>query len=335
MSIEPDRHWFRSFLYIIILFILLLLWAALSESCRRTVPLPGSGISDLSGSGGGNGSGSSDSGSGPGAGTTGNGDSSGSDNTEKSSSVNPNGESANSVQGAQASSVKPKSSSNNGSNEKIVAIESLEKPQPPPAATGNQQLGNVNSHAAGRKGFYGLEAKPSGKVLFLIDTSGSMGAPSSDFTGLSRLEVLKKELAKYIFDGNIPSEKTYKRSGGFILVAFSSNTQLFDNGNFTRYSNRADMKQTQEYISKLVPLGGTMMRDAWQKSLKLVKSKDIDTIYFLTDGEPGDGFSSDWALDRMKSVSSNVVVHCITLGGKRDFMEEIAKKRKGKYIVIP
>ena len=86
---------------------------------------------------------------------------------------------------------------------------------------------NTGGTAAGRKGFYGLDVAGKSKALFLIDVSGSMASASSEFPGKTRLDVLKMELKKSLFGGQELSEKSFSRSGGFIIIAFSSTTSCF------------------------------------------------------------------------------------------------------------
>lgn len=341
MNIEPDKHWFRPFGYLIICLFLLLIWAGISEGCRKNDSLPGAGMVSTGGSSvDKKGSGNSDSGDGPGAGIDGKDDGSTGKSTTQSGTVKvaantnapPTAESNSSSMAAQSSA------NTNGTAQtvKLQAIESLTSPRQQ-SASNDLPPADYNSNSAGRKGFYGIASHSKGRVLFIIDTSGSMAGPSGEFPGKSRIDVLKMELKKYIFGGQKLTPASYKRGGSFVIAAFNSSTTFFPDNGSCRNSNHSDMKKTEEFIDSLQANGGTMMRDAWQRSFELIKKQKIDTVFFLTDGEAGDGFSSKWLLDELKKIShTKPVVHCIRLGGrKNEDMEMIAKKRNGKFIALP
>jgi uncharacterized SAM-binding protein YcdF (DUF218 family) len=71
-------------------------------------------------------------------------------------------------------------------------------------------------------------------------------------------------------------------------------------------------------------------------SLDIIKEKDIDTVYFMTDGMPGDNFNDQWLLEQLKRHHlTKLKIHCISVGMDQQFMKKIADHTHGKYIYIP
>ena len=120
-------------------------------------------------------------------------------------------------------------------------------------------------------------------------------------------------------------------------MSFSNAVKRFPTDKLCRYRNRSTMLQAEEYINlQLQASGGTMMKKAWQNAIEAIKAENIDEVFFLTDGQPGDDFSLAWLLNRLQQELPNrLKVHCIALGGERKFMRQLAEKRRGSYTCIP
>ena len=347
----PTPHWGRGLLKILLAVGLLLLWAYCSKSCLSN-PEGNPSANNYDGSSAaaqssGHGSGSGDSGSGPGAGENGFGNSKNSDSM--SSDNGPSTVESEST--ANGTNPQPQTSSNNNRNSNLVSaknssdndrqnaqaiiipVESLARPVIPsdPNSSGSAAL------ASGRKGFYGAPVPHGGKVLFLVDTSGSMASLSSEIPGKTRLEVLKMELKKSLFNGDKPNRISYRKSGGFIIISFSDSHKRYPAEKLCRYRNPEAMKEANEFIdNQLKTGGGTMMRQAWTAAIKAAAVENIDTIYFLTDGQSGDNLTFEWLQQELSGkLSAKVKLHCIALGIDQDFMRRIATARNGEYIFIP
>ena len=323
------KHWLRAFVYLLLYLTLAGFWSYCCASCLRQTG-DNSGFSSGSGGGGGNGKGVSDSGNGSGAGLSGSGSGklaqapaqpaagsgnktgeSGSNGTKNT--ITPSGVQCN-VSNAAASD-----------SSALQQVESIACHQPAPEVKSGS-AGNV----AGRKGFYGVGTTNSTRSIFIVDTSGSMGSMSSELPGNTRMEVLKLELEKSIFN---PQRKSM---GGFIIFAFNSNSRRFPEKNLCRYRNTQAMQEARQFINGLHAGGGTMMIQVWEKALDTVKKEKIDTIYFMTDGQPGDNFSAQWLLEQLSKYRlKKLKIHCVSVGMDQQFMKKISDHTRGTYIYIP
>ena len=149
----------------------------------------------------------------------------------------------------------------------------------------------------------------------------------------NRLDVLKLELLRSI-DGNIENKSS--RSGGFTILAFHSTTEAFPKNRVCRYDDSHGIKKAKKFIDELRPAGGTMMAAAWKLALKLCKKQGIDTVYFMTDGFPGDNFNEKWLAKELKHHRlTELKINCVAVGSDHQFMKNIAQSNHGKYVFIP
>jgi len=314
-------------------------WAFLCRSCIHSVDTPFISVAQhLPANGGSNhgrGSGSGDSGNGPGAGEQGSGagridapadSGTGSTNDAPGNAVPGSGQErrdgrlANTPQRRQL----PQQSK----------VESLARPLP--RSVPRTPVKTTGGSVAGRKGFYGVESSRNGKSIFIVDVSGSMVSPSSEYPGKTRLEVMKMELRKTLFQGQTLTEDSYNRSGGFVIIAFSDNVRIYPQQKLCRYRNRSAMKDAKKFIDQqLYPGGSTVMRPAWKKALAAAIDESADEIFFLTDGESQDNLTFEWLQKLFRNLPGKVKVHCIALGINQEFMKKAAAERRGQYIYIP
>ncbi len=330
------KHWCIAPVIFVIGVMLIFLWAHFTRGCQDTGLGSGSGgITNGGGSGSGNG------GKGTGAGSKGSGA-----GAEKAAQKVGSGKN-NTAPGSQAPNNNTTSSDAAGNTDKKQPLKPdqpmqlpnriVYAPQGQSATTPVQSPDNkTGGSASGRKGFYGVKSKPGGKVIFLVDVSGSMASPSREIPGKNRLDVLKMQLKQEVFGGDAPNEATYKRNGGFIVMPFSDTTLRYPGKKLYRYRNKQDMAQAAQNINALQCYGGTFMCQAWEATLKVVKSEKISMVFFLTDGEPGDAFNAQWLQKKLAEYHiRDLHINCISIGSQRDFMQEIAKGNKGQYVYIP
>ncbi|MBE6368265.1 MAG: VWA domain-containing protein [Lentisphaerae bacterium] len=344
---KPALHPAVPILATCFLWMLLILWAIFSNGCimekepeAREVLTGTIGAGDLDSTGGstpGGGTGSGDSGQGTGAGDHG-------DNSGKN-------DSAQAAKGTGTDNTAPGSSTPDQGKKDSDAPSGESKeavppppPQPEPAAAislastrpATRSTPKTGGTVAGRKGFYGVEVKATGKVIFIIDISGSMSSSSSEIKGKSRLDVLKMELKKAVFGGEAPNEQTYKRSGGFIIIPFSDNAVRHPAEKLYRYRKKDNMKAANECIDQLAPCGSTNMKSAWEMALLAAERENINAIYFLTDGQPSDDFNADWLRSQLNTPKlKKLQIHTIVLGQDANFMQDISQSTQGKHICIP
>lgn len=333
----PGYYRWRTLIIFCIFLLSVILWAVCCRSCIIQVPGHytgfGSGSSDF-----GTGTGSSNSGDGPGAGKTG-------DNKGKFDQAK--GSSGIGKDSSRAGTVNPSDGkfAVDGNQETPAAqllttppvhIEAIAQEIIPPAPvklTAHQFTGGAPQ---GRKGFYGVEVRRTSKVLFIVDCSGSMGSGSSEIPGKTRMDVLKMELEKAVFAGNASRSST----GGFSIVKFSNGAEAFPpkKKGLCKYNDAKRMKEAKEFIDNLYPGGGTNMKTGWNEAIEIIKKQGIDTVYFLTDGEPGDGFDPLWLQETIKKgkIRGRLTVNCIAIGGNgQGLMKKVADDNKGSFVLIP
>lgn len=342
---KPYKHWCIPTLLYIVGMLIILLWAFCTRGCITE---------NNGGGGGGSGYGVGDgtgSGKGKGSGKGGSGSGNGLQGKKAGKTSAPAAQGSGQKQASPgkteelSESTKTDSSGKTGEApdiEDIPADDNYKKlvyaPKNRPQRTQVQRAPKAatGGTTAGRKGFYGVKSKPGGKVIFLVDVSGSMAAPSRELYGKNRLDALKMQLKQSVFGGDVPTEENSKRSGGFIVMPFSSSVQRFPAKNIYRYRTAKDMSKAGDVINKLYCNGGTMMCQAWSKTLKVVESENINTVYFLTDGEPNDQFDAQYLKQQVRKKGiKKLTVHCISIGAERDFMKQIAKEYNGQYVYIP
>lgn len=332
------RHPAWSYCSTALMIALLLLWSVLCRSCVN-----GDGSGGLNGGNGslisGSGTGSGDHGKGRGAGKS--GDGTGREKATGSIGLGKNNDEAQTAPaGENAPQAVPQQQVINLPANKVFArgadIESIKQLAPPKVKTPtDKNTGGAPSGVSGiaGSGFYGVRSGSNARILFLVDMSSSMGSPASGEQGKTQMDVLKNELYKSIFGSVKKIGKANRQQGGFIIAAFDDMTEVFPPQKICRYKDKDNMKEAAKFISSIHPRGGTGFKQAWKKSVKLIKDNDIDIVYFLTDGV-GDA-DDKWILELLKKeTGKKLVVNCISLGDDREFMEKIAKKRKGKYVCL-
>lgn len=208
-----------------------------------------------------------------------------------------------------------------------------------------------------KKSVYGIESR-SRRILFIIDTSGSMKEPLASkkgtLTGVSadeleemnmtKIDLAKRELKRAI--------RALEPDAWFNIVAYASNVIRWK-----EKSVRGDMATKNEaymFVRDLEPVGGTWTYGAFQEAFQLTgmgaldKHYDpsVDTIYFISDGAPTDN-------DMMKPQSQDpevvlsavrewnklgkIAIHAIAIDGKAaggrfvDFMKKLAAQNGGQY----
>jgi HEAT repeat protein len=181
---------------------------------------------------------------------------------------------------------------------------------------------------AGRYGrFYGLDVD-SKRVVFVIDTSGSMTARTNATSGVTRIERAKRELATAIGG--------FKTDHRFQIVAFSTAPRLY--GKRLVRATKRERKKATEWVSKLNAGGGTNVYDSLIDALDM---KDVDTIFLLSDGGPSAGEIIDSDEIRVAIKRKNrflrINIHTIGIGvqGQTEtFLRELARENWGESVTV-
>lgn len=194
-----------------------------------------------------------------------------------------------------------------------------------------EQSGKPAKFASGGKSVF--KVKKNESVLFIVDISGSMFSPTAE--GLSRLEVLKIQLKATIL-----SMHKKKSIGKYGIIVFSSDNTYYPTGKKKQFSfrNAAELKKTEIWIddwrhslSSYIG-GGTALYPALQRAVNMINSREIqvDSIYLLTDGEPGDGMSVQAYINLLKQLPKKIRVNTISIGHKSQLLNDIANACRGK-----
>jgi Mg-chelatase subunit ChlD len=167
--------------------------------------------------------------------------------------------------------------------------------------------------------FYGLQVL-SNRLTFVIDISGSMNAKA--YAGKTRIEIAKEELSKVV--------ESLQADDHFNLISFSGGV-----ADWQRALVPGDPKNrasAQSFVERLRANGGTAIYDALARAFE---DKSVDTIYFLSDGDPSAGLIVDATLIRSEiarwNSSRHVTLHCIAVGQDHALLRGLAEDSGGTY----
>ena len=330
----PQLRRCRTLITFGIMLMLLLLWAYF---CRGCINLSDSNSLGFGGGNAGLGSGSGNSGDGPGAGKNGSGKGK-FDSAQGKLGIGKDS-SAPGTDNPATGDLTVESTANTPAAAVLkqlpLHVESIVETAIQPTPVQINTTPQTGGAPQGRKGFYGVAVHDSARVLFIIDCSGSMGARSTELPDKTRLEVMKMELEKAIFNKN----RSQYSTGAFAIVNFSDDAAQFPprKKGLCRYTETKKLKQAQEFIDQLQAGGSTNMKTAWEAGIEIIKKYRIDTVYFLTDGEPTDNFDVIWLKAAMKKNHvARISVNCVAIGNHgKDRMQAVAKEFRGSFVFIP
>jgi hypothetical protein len=300
--------------------IFILFWAVIIALGFMLIPRGGSGSGGAGNGSGqyGRGSGSGDHGSGSGKGQGSSGKHAGTA-AESKNSVSPiaeNGRQGKNKQKDPSGSGQLPIASKDKSNDNIATIYLPGRNSGPASGSGTST------------GFFGVEA--SGSVIFLLDVSSSMGARTSD-SDLSRLELVKKEVEKSLADRHIET-RTRKTSDRFRIVCFSSGCRFFPDQSTPgyRFSSMQEVAEAIDFVKALSPGGGTQMKNAWQAIIPIIRAEGIQSVFFLSDGEPQDCDSVSLTAF-LKNEVPNLTIHSISMGQFSELLKNVSRQHHGQY----
>ena len=167
--------------------------------------------------------------------------------------------------------------------------------------------------------FYGI-AVVSDRLVFVIDISSSMLAKADG--DRTRIEVAKEELATVI--GRLHGDDLFN------IIAFSTGVV-----NWERELTAATPKNregAQLFVERLMANGGTAIYTALERAFSDAR---IDTIYFLSDGDPSAGAITDPGEIQREVARWNsarhVTIHCIAVGQDHPLLRGLASDSGGTY----
>ncbi|MFO1055288.1 MAG: VWA domain-containing protein [Planctomycetota bacterium] len=207
---------------------------------------------------------------------------------------------------------------------------------PPPRDQGGDEARTTS-------GFFGIPVSGL-RVLFVIDTSGSMNTPitgvgdggtssGGDHDTTSRLERAKQELLRAV--ASLPPDAR------FGVIAFSGEATRLDHSLWpANDSGRAALRHA---LAGLSAGGATNLYGALADALDLgdpdAARKDlagIDELFVLSDGQPSAGACTDTEAILAAVHDANryrhVRIHTVMLGGAMEFVRRLAEENGGRCV---
>jgi len=170
--------------------------------------------------------------------------------------------------------------------------------------------------------FYGLPLD-SGRIVFVIDESGSMSATDAT-TGKSRLETAKQETLAAV--GRLKGRDSVN------VIFFQTSVDAWRQKKMAPLT-ATNRKSLQKYVSGRKPIGGTNL---WGGLVKALASKNVDTIFLLSDGSPGSGdFTATADILReagKRNQTRRIAIHCVSIGIESVLLKKLAAANGGKYV---
>ncbi len=178
-----------------------------------------------------------------------------------------------------------------------------------------------------RAGFYGIPVR-SGRVIFVIDQSGSMSAedPRPATTGApsgNRLDVAIKEVLGAVKGMH---DRDYVN-----VVLFHTTIHAWQKTGLQRLTSK-NRSALSKHLGQQKPTGGTNLYDGLELALQ---DEDVDTIFLLSDGVPGSGryVARDDILRAVKRLNQTkrVAVNTVSIGRDSELLRLLAEQNGGKY----
>lgn len=176
--------------------------------------------------------------------------------------------------------------------------------------------------------FYGVEIKTR-HCLFILDVSGSMAG--------ERLAQLKEQMSNLL-----EALRKKPKDLRFGIIAFHNEPEPCLSGRGLLPNDPTSVRRASHFVEKILAGGGTAMVTTLQfAAAKVLSGSDVDTIYFLSDGEPTDGAPEDvMAVVKKIHEEFQVKFHTIAIGEavpppgadqKPSLLEQMAKSTGGTY----
>jgi len=192
--------------------------------------------------------------------------------------------------------------------------------EPPQGGAGAQ----ADDDAPTRARFYGLPVD-SDRVVFAVDASQSMKAAMPRTSGESRIDVAKDQLRQVI--GSLDAETR------FDLVHFGGGAGAWQ-GELTPVG-RGTVRRALTFVDEMELSFGT---DVYGGLHHAFRDPDVDTILFLTDGDPYLGAVDDRPglrrVVRQWNATRHVTIHCIAVGQERGWLRKLAEESGGRYVCL-
>jgi len=177
--------------------------------------------------------------------------------------------------------------------------------------------------------FFGLRIA-SHQVAFVIDVSGSMEEhlPGQERSNQAptRIDVARKEM--------VACMEALEAGTHFNILPFSSGVTPWKESSVE--CTEETFTEAKEFVEALGAFGGTNIYDGLRRAFD---DPSVDTIFFLSDGEPTQGPVTDPGAIREEVRAWNqergVVIHTISIGDRFPLLEWLATDSGGQYRTYP
>ena len=184
--------------------------------------------------------------------------------------------------------------------------------------------------------FYGIKTY-SKRVVFVLDISGSMNEPAEYQRGKTKIEVARTELIRAI--ASLPKDAKFN------LIFYSTDYRVWKKKLVV--ADAKTKRAAKEYVAEVKALGGTNIYDPLVHVFDVAgrgthdkgyEKVALDTIFFLSDGQPTAGrvTSTEDILNKVLSLNSlrKIKIHTIGIGKghARGFMKALAERSGGTYV---
>lgn len=198
-------------------------------------------------------------------------------------------------------------------------------------------------------GFFGIPVRGR-RVLFILDTSGSMSAPAAG-NGLAAFENGRTRLARAKQE-LLSAVSGMSENSAFNVIFFSSDARRWLPG--PRPANDKRKKALENTLRSILPDGGTDLLDALKLGMRGkihpttgMGRPSVDEIFVLSDGMPSN--APDFILSRVAkwNIDRSAVINTVYLGVAREtsptlaplplvgpaaFMKKLAEQNGGKFV---
>lgn len=181
---------------------------------------------------------------------------------------------------------------------------------------------------SGTGAFYGIPVL-SDRVIFCLDISGSMEADATGTGTVTDGKKPKKNRLDAAVEQLIAVLKTFRKDVKFNVILFDTRIEPWDQELVPATKSNVEKAATHLLMQK--PRGGTNIYDTLEKAFE---DPNVDTVFLLSDGAPGDGkfVHPDDIVREIRKLNRirQITIHTISLGPS-PFMKKLAEENGGQY----
>lgn len=182
---------------------------------------------------------------------------------------------------------------------------------------------------SGTGSYYGIPIL-SDRIIFCLDISGSMSAEATGTGTVTDGKKPPKNRLDAAVEQLIAVLKTLKKDVKFNIVLFDDRIEPWEEA--LTPASKSNLEKAAAHLLAQKPRGGTNIYDTLEKA---IEDPDVDTIFLLSDGAPGDGkfVRTDDILREIRKLNRirQITIHAISLGPS-PFMKKLAEENGGQFV---